>query len=78
MAREWKNIKKYGVVSENRFMNIKGTLTQEGACDVEPDDPNCDGTNSPEEGWEQLYDRLNSDDDTEQSLGFSTDITWRE
>lgn len=76
MAKQWKNLKKYGAVSESSQMYIAGTLTQDGACDTNPSDPTCPGTYSPSAAWAELYDRLNADTDTDQSLEYSTDIRW--
>jgi hypothetical protein len=75
MAKQWKNIKKYGVVSEGRGMNIHGSLTQEGACEGSTSSE-CTGTLSPSQGWTELYNQLNSDTDTSQGLNYSTDIKW--
>jgi hypothetical protein len=79
MSKQWKNLKKYGVVSESRRMYISGTLTQSGACESDPSDPTCTNTFSPSSAWTDLYDRLNADTDTSQStLNYSTDIRWHE
>ena len=73
-AKQWQKIKLYGVVSEDRTMIIVGSLTQWNACrETGP----CNGTdNEPSEGWQQLYDQLNSDVKTAQGLSFSTDMSW--
>ncbi|MEF2965099.1 hypothetical protein V3851_04580 [Paenibacillus sp. M1] len=77
MAKQWKNIKKYGAVSKGDKMYISGTLTQEEACIQNPNDATCSGTNSPAEAWEDLNERLNDDSDTKQSnIEYSTDISW--
>ncbi|MCM3702607.1 hypothetical protein [Paenibacillus macerans] len=79
MSKQWKNIKKYGKVSKGMRMYISGTLTQFGACETNPDDATCNNTFEPDEAWDNLYDRLNSDVDTEQSrIEYSTDIMWYE
>lgn len=75
-AKQWQNISKYAAVHDHG-MQLKGAMTQDGACNQQ--DSNCiAGTdNKPEEGWQQLYDQLNKDPDTRQSeLPYSTDITW--
>lgn len=78
MSKQWKNIKKYGVVSLSSRMYISGTLTQSGACAQNPSDPTCTNTYSPSGAWTDLYDRLNADTDTSQStLDYSTDIRWQ-
>ncbi len=76
MAQQWKNIKKYACVGLDSYMHIGGTLTQKGACEQNPDDPTCSGTYTPSAGWTALYNKLNSDPDTEQTLKYSTDIKW--
>lgn len=73
-AKQWQKIKLYGVVSLGRTMTILGSLTQYWACQQRGP---CSGTdNTPSEGWQQLYDQLNSDSRTAQSLSYSTDIRW--
>lgn len=73
-ARQWKNVKKYGVVSKGKSMIISGTMTQYGAC---LQNGGCSGTNNtPSQGWTQMYDALNSDSQTAQGLSWSTDIKW--
>jgi hypothetical protein len=73
-AKQWQKIKLYSVVTKNDPMVILGSLTQWNACQ---ENGGCSGTdNSPSEGWQQLYDQLNSDSRTAQSLSYSTDISW--
>lgn len=73
-AKQWRYIKLYGVVSLNRTMTIQGSLTQSNAC-IEV---GCgsDVDNTPAQGWQQLFDQLNADARTAQSLRWSTDISW--
>lgn len=64
-------------------MYFQGTLTQHEACH-DPHNPN--GTqycityrldNLPNEGWNQLWNALNGDPDTQQAyLFWSSDISW--
>lgn len=77
MAVQWKNIKKYGIVNNKGTINFKGSLTQQGACSQSPDDPTCP-SNSPYEGWSDLYNKLYADTQTRQTtLQFASDIRWR-
>ena len=73
-ARQWQQIKLYGIVSRGRSMTIMGALSQDLACKQR----GCTTThNLPAEAWQQLYSALNADPRTSQSLPYSTDIGWR-
>lgn len=74
-ARQWKQVKLYGVVSRGRKMMIMGSLTQSRACRQVGTCVTTD--NTPAQGWQQLHSALNSDSRTRQSLPYSTDIGWR-
>jgi hypothetical protein len=79
MAKQWRYIKLYGVVSLARTMNIQGSLTQWNACQENLGGPNAcaaDIDNTPAQGWQQLQDQLNADARTAQTLRWSTDISW--
>lgn len=82
-AKEWYRLVKYSI-SKNpgNPMIISGTMTQYQAC-IDQGDP-CSGTNNtPEQGWTQLWDLLNADPETAQTLlnpstlRWSTDISWQ-
>jgi hypothetical protein len=73
-AKQWQKVKLYSVVTKGDPMVILGSLTQWNACQ---ESGPCNGTdNEPDEGWQQLYDQLNSDSRTAQGLSYSTDISW--
>lgn len=73
MANQWQQISLYSFLAHGGRMTILGSLTQFYDC---ADPAWCPGTNNrPEAGWKQLYDKLNSDSRTAQSLRWSTDIT---
>jgi hypothetical protein len=74
-ARQWQQIKLYGVVSRGRSMTILGPLTQAYACRQRQSCVTTD--NLPSRAWLQLYSALNADPRTRQSLSYSTDIGWR-
>jgi hypothetical protein len=75
-ARQWKQIKLYGIVSEGRSMTLMGSLTQSRACQQSAD--LCRTTdNRPSVGWSQLYNVLASHPRTRQPVSYSTDISWR-
>lgn len=65
----------YSCISVNQI-SFSGTLTQWGACQT----AGCIGTdNRPEDGWEQLWQALNTtttDSRTAVTPPYSTDITW--
>jgi hypothetical protein len=68
-AQQWQQVGRYGAVQHGSAVQFLGTLTQwaaAGGC--------C--TNAPADGWQQLFDALNSDPQTAQELPYSTDITW--
>lgn len=74
-ARQWQQIKLYAYLRYPRFMQFQGALTQYNACLERTCDPSI--RNTPEAGWTQLYDALNADTRTAQTvLTWSTDITW--
>jgi hypothetical protein len=68
-AAQWYQMSLYAYVNHGSRMAISGSMTQwyaDGQC--------C--TNSPDQGWTQLYNALNADWRTAQSLAWSTDLTW--
>ncbi|OUB36144.1 N-acetylmuramoyl-L-alanine amidase [Bacillus cereus] len=81
-AKEWANLVKYSFTKDpNNPMIIAGVMTQYQACQ---DQGGCSGTNNtPEQGWTQLWNELNADSQTAQTLlnpqtlRWVTDITWQ-
>lgn len=81
-AKEWANLVKYSFTKNpSNPMIIAGVMTQYQAC---LDQGGCSGTNNtPEQGWTQLWNALNSDSQTAQTLlnpqtlRWVTDITWQ-
>lgn len=74
-ANQWKGVKLYGVSAHSNVMELLGSLTQSLACADIGCDPALD--NTPAQGWAQLWDALNSDSRTAQSVRYSTDIRWQ-
>ena len=73
-ARQWAWLSVYAVENHGAQMQFKGSFTQYQACQQRG---GCDQLdNTPEEGWQQLYDELNYDERTEQLLQWTTDIKW--
>jgi hypothetical protein len=66
-AAQWYELSLYGYLYKTGALYILGSFTQ---YDAEP------SSNTPAEGWQQLYDELTSDWRTNQDLPYSTDITW--
>jgi hypothetical protein len=78
-ALQWQAISKYGALYEGQRMDFVGPMTQYQACQVRTSDTSCVYMdNTPEEGWAQLFDAINSDPLTRQDLlRWVTDITWQ-
>lgn len=74
MAEQWQNINKYAVISHGKYMDFSGTLTQYGSCQQVGCQSELD--NTPAQGWTQLYNELNSDPKTAESILSPTDIKW--
>jgi hypothetical protein len=73
-AGQWYYLSLYSYTNHNGRMTIQGSLTQYQACQQRG---GCSGTNNaPNQGWLQLWDALNSDTRTAQSLRWSTDMKW--
>lgn len=73
-AKQWQQVKLYGFLRYSSAMHLQGSLTQWNACQEVGCDASID--NTPSQGWQQLYDQLNSDSRTAQSLTWSTDVSW--
>lgn len=74
MAEQWHQVARFGVRHHASVMRFRGSMTQHAACREMGCDHSTD--NTPEEGWTQLYEALNSGDGTDQTPAFSTDISW--
>jgi len=71
-AAQWYKMSLYSYLNHGYRMRMVGSFTQ---CQAEIDEMGpC--TNTPGDGWQQLYDKLNSDPRTDQELPYSTDVTW--
>jgi hypothetical protein len=71
-AIAWKNISLW------RRIVFSGTTTQYLSCQQDPAREGCgSGTNTPWNGWSQLYYHLNSHPMTAQSLTYSTDVLYQ-
>jgi hypothetical protein len=76
MAGQWQYMSLYSYTHHDGRMIVKGAMTQRQAC--QDLGSACPGTNNtPAQGWSQLWDALNSDARTAQSLDWSTDITYQ-
>ena len=74
-ARQWQQLSRYSAVEYGQPFDFHGVLTQHTACQQVGCDPQVD--NTPEQGWSQLHDELNSDPLTAQDdIRWSTDISW--
>jgi hypothetical protein len=73
-AKQWANLSLYGALRHGGSMIISGALTQLQACQQN----GCDASikNTPVNGWTQLFNQLNADARTAQTLAWSTDIKW--
>jgi hypothetical protein len=72
----------YPPYSQWRTMYFGGTLTQYDACHdpANPRAQNCRDIyqdNTPAQGWQLFWNALASNNLTKQSLGYSTDMTWK-
>jgi hypothetical protein len=74
-ARQWAWMSVYGYTAHSTPFYFKGVLTTYQACQQRG---GCSGIdNTPIQGWQQLYDEINSDSRTKQlNLKYSTDIKW--
>jgi hypothetical protein len=73
-ARQWYQLARYTHIRHSVDMLIYGTLTQFGACEQVG---GCTGTsNTPSEGWTQLYNLLNADPTVRHRPRWSADISY--
>ena len=76
-AKQWQNLSLFGFQHHNQSVIILGALTEQGACTQYPNDPTCNPTAfTPAQGWQTLFNTLNKDSRTAQTLPWSTDIQW--
>ena len=74
-AEQWQELSLYAFGEDGVAMDIAGVTTQYWACQQMG---GCSGTdNTPDDGLQQLYDELNNDPVTEQTLRWVTDMWWR-
>ncbi len=74
-AAQWYQMSLYSFTHKGYRMAVLGSLTEYSACQQRG---NCAGIdNTPSIGWGELYDALNGDPNTAQSLSWSTDISWQ-
>ncbi|MBI4497579.1 MAG: hypothetical protein HY689_06770 [Chloroflexi bacterium] len=74
-AQQWYQMSLYALTRHQRRMEFVGVLTQHQACQQVGCHPAV--ANSPQEGWSQFWDLLNSDSRTAQDLRWSADISWQ-
>lgn len=74
-ARQWAAISSWGTRHSSGPVRFAGTMSQNTACDQRRD---CSATdNTPKAAWTQLWEELNSHDETAIShLPTATDIRW--
>jgi len=77
MAEQWQGISNAGPAAGLAPVSFAGELTQHTTCQIPGVGP-CTGIdNTPAQGWDQLYQQLNSSPATaQQSLPWSSDITY--
>lgn len=72
MASQWQYMSQYAYTQSNppKPMTFYGEMTQWAASGNDPT------TNTPAEGWTQLYNEINSSPQTVGNVSTATDITW--
>jgi hypothetical protein len=77
MAEQWQGISNAGPAAGRAPVEFAGELTEHTTCSI-PGITWCTGIdNTPTQGWDQLYQQLNSSPATAQrSLAWSSDITY--
>jgi hypothetical protein len=77
MAEQWQGISNAGPAAGRAPVEFAGELTEYTTCQI-PGVTWCTGIdNTPAQGWDQLYQQLNSSPATaQQSLAWSSDITY--
>jgi len=74
-AAQWYQMSLYGYTNHGGSMVFWGSMTEYGACQQRD---HCAGINNmPSTGYVELYNALNADPKTAQTLKWSTDINWQ-
>jgi hypothetical protein len=76
-AQQWALLSLYSYTTHGARMEIQGVMTQWQACYQMPSGCGRGLDNTPQQGWRQLYDELQRDTRTAQTLPWSTDILWQ-
>jgi hypothetical protein len=78
-AEQWYQLSAYSAITHGYPYQFVGTMTTYGACQ-QVNDPLCPIIdNTPQQGWQQLYSRINgANPATWHPLPYSTDIRWSE
>lgn len=76
-AEQWALLSLYAYQTHGVRMDIKGAFTQWQACQQYPGGCGDYLDNTPAQGWTQMYNELNRDPRTAQTLRWSTDIKWK-
>jgi hypothetical protein len=75
-ARQWANLALYAAQQHNETLIFAGALTEYQACLGDPTDATCQPPTQPATGWQYLFDQLNANPATQQTLPWSTDLAW--
>ena len=78
-ADQWYHMSLYAYNTYGAPIVFRGSLTQWNACQEQSDPNTCpsQGTNNmPSEGYMQLYNAINHDPHTAQSMPWSSDMSW--
>lgn len=76
-ANQWYQLSLYSAQNYGFPFDFAGVMTTYGACQQYPGGECEYIDNTPEQGWRQLYERINgSNPATYDSLPYSTDISW--
>jgi len=78
-AQQWYAMSAYAEQTYGKAYDFIGVMTTYGACQQYPDSSCPYIDNTPEEGWTQLYQKVNGgDESTWDSIPYATDIRWWE
>jgi hypothetical protein len=76
-AEQWYLMSVYAYDTHGLAIEFRGVMTQYQACLQVPDDPTCAVLdNTPEQGWGQLQNLVNSNLKTIHTIPYVTDIRW--
>jgi hypothetical protein len=73
-AEQWHQVVHRGLDRDGALMHVSGALTQQDACQERGCDPSVE--NTPAQGWSQMWDSVNDADGTDQSIRWSSDMSW--